>query len=76
MGDDLAAANVNRSYQLAASSIAIFTFLLLPVSEVRERPSRRLAVSNHVDRDGCGDIFIRVRVLLLLRRLAWRPNRP
>lgn len=29
MTDDLAAANVNRSYQLAASSIAIFTFLLL-----------------------------------------------
>jgi hypothetical protein len=28
MGDDLAAANVNRSYQLAASCIAIFTFLL------------------------------------------------
>ena len=28
MGNDLAAANVNRSYQLAASSIAIFTFLL------------------------------------------------
>jgi hypothetical protein len=28
MGDELAAANVNRSYQLAASSIAIFTFLL------------------------------------------------
>ena len=28
MGDDLAAANVNRSYQLASSSIAIFTFLL------------------------------------------------
>jgi hypothetical protein len=28
MIDDLAAANVNRSYQLAASSIAIFTFLL------------------------------------------------
>ena len=27
MADDLAAANVNRSYQLAASSIAIFTFL-------------------------------------------------
>ena len=26
MVDDLAAANVNRSYQLAASSIAIFTF--------------------------------------------------
>ena len=26
MTDDLAAANVNRSYQLAASSIAIFTF--------------------------------------------------
>ena len=28
MSADLAAANVNRSYQLAASSIAIFTFLL------------------------------------------------
>ncbi len=28
MADDLAAANVNRSYQLAASSIAIFTFVL------------------------------------------------
>lgn len=28
MADDLAGANVNRSYQLAASSIAIFTFLL------------------------------------------------
>ena len=28
MGDDLAAANVNRSYSLAASSIAIFTFTL------------------------------------------------
>ena len=28
MGDDLAAANVNRSYQLAAITIAIFTFLL------------------------------------------------
>jgi hypothetical protein len=28
MGDDVAAANVNRTYQLAASSIAIFTFQL------------------------------------------------
>lgn len=28
MGDDVAAANVSRSYQLASSSIAIFTFLL------------------------------------------------
>lgn len=28
MNADLAAANVNRSYQLAASSIAIFTFVL------------------------------------------------
>ena len=28
MGDDLASANVNRSYSLAASSIAIFTFML------------------------------------------------
>src|SRR5262245_35778208 len=29
MGDDLAGANVNRSYSLAATSIAIFTFMLL-----------------------------------------------
>ena len=28
MGDEVAAANVSRSYQLASSSIAIFTFLL------------------------------------------------
>lgn len=28
MGDDLAGANVNRSYSLAATSIAIFTFML------------------------------------------------
>ena len=28
MGDDLAATNVNRSYSLAGTSIAIFTFLL------------------------------------------------
>src|SRR5687767_5952907 len=48
---------------------------VLPVSEVCERRGQCLAVSNHVDRDGCGDVFIRVRVLLLLRRLAWRPDR-
>lgn len=29
MGDDLAASNVNRSYSLAATSIAIFTFILI-----------------------------------------------
>src|SRR5262245_59899282 len=28
MGDELAAANVNRAYSLAATSIAIFTFML------------------------------------------------
>ena len=28
MGDDLAASNVNRSYSLAGTSIAIFTFML------------------------------------------------
>jgi hypothetical protein len=28
MGDDLATADVNRSYSLAATSIAIFTFTL------------------------------------------------
>ena len=29
MGDDLAASNVNRFYSLAATSIAIFTFMLI-----------------------------------------------
>jgi hypothetical protein len=29
MGDELAASNVNRSYSLAATSIAIFTFMLV-----------------------------------------------
>jgi hypothetical protein len=29
MGDDLAASNVNRSYSFAATSIAIFTFMLI-----------------------------------------------
>jgi O-antigen/teichoic acid export membrane protein len=29
MGDDLAASNVNRSYSLSATSIAIFTFMLV-----------------------------------------------
>jgi O-antigen/teichoic acid export membrane protein len=29
MGDDLAAANINRTYTLSAMSIAIFTFLLI-----------------------------------------------
>ena len=29
MGNDLAASNVNRSYSLAATSIAIFTFMLV-----------------------------------------------
>jgi hypothetical protein len=29
MRDDLAAANVNRAYSLAATSIAIFTFVLV-----------------------------------------------
>jgi len=29
MGDDLGASNVNRSYSLAATSIAIFTFMLI-----------------------------------------------
>src|SRR5262245_54313964 len=29
MGDELATANVNRSYSLAATSIAIFTFMLM-----------------------------------------------
>lgn len=29
MGHDLAAANVNRSYQLGATTIAIFTFMLI-----------------------------------------------
>ena len=52
MVEELAAANVNRSYQLAASCIAIFTFLLFFLSSVRQRADRWLAVSGGIDRDG------------------------
>ena len=48
MGDDLASANVNRSYSLAATSIAIFTFtLFFLVPEIRERRGKCFAVSSH-----------------------------
>jgi hypothetical protein len=53
MGDELAAANVNRSYSLAATSIAIFTFLLFfmypkfaSVSRV-QRPERHFGLPLH-----------------------------
>ena len=49
--------------------------VVLSVSEVRRRPGRRLCVSSHVDHDGCGNVLVRVLVLLLLRRLAGRPDR-
>ena len=76
MGDDLAAANVNRSYSLAATSIAIFTFMLIFLyPRFEKRRDQRLAVSSHVGRDGRGDVLIRVRVLALLPFLAWQPDR-
>src|SRR5262244_813267 len=48
---------------------------VVSVPAVQERRDQHLAVSNHVDRDGCGDILIRVRVPLLLRLLAREPDR-
>src|SRR5439155_15150436 len=41
----------------------------------REWRGQPLAVSSHVGRDGRRDVLIRVRVLLLLRLIAWRPDR-
>ena len=76
MGEELAAANVNRSYAQAATAIAIFTFMLFFMyPEVRERPDQRLAVSSRVGRDGRGDVLIRVRDLLLLLVLRGQPDR-
>lgn len=76
MADELAAANVNRSYQLAASSIAIFTFLLfLPLSQVRQRRRRCGDLPGHADPDGRGYVLVRLFVVLLLRGLAVGPDR-
>ncbi len=57
MGDDLAAANVNRSYSLAATSIAIFAFMLFflcPKVACARTVSQRLA-SRHLQPAGRRD---------------------
>ena len=46
----------------------------LSVSEVREWRGQCLAFSSHLGRDGPGHVLIRVRILLLLRLLACRPD--
>ena len=75
MGPEVATHNVNRSYSLAATCITIFTFMLFFLFEVRERPDKRFTVSSRLNRDGCGDVLIRVRVLLLLLLVARQPDR-
>ena len=57
---------------LAATSIAIFTFMRSFVSEVRERRDQRRAISSNVGRGWRGDVLVRIRVILLLLLLAWR----
>jgi hypothetical protein len=49
MGDDLAAANVNRSYSLAAPSIAIFTFMLFFLYPRFENGAIRSSLGSRID---------------------------
>lgn len=48
---------------------------VLPVPEVSQRRCRPLVVPSDFDRDGCGHLLLRIRLILLLRRLARRPDR-
>jgi hypothetical protein len=76
MGEDLAAANVNRSYLLGGDEHRDFHIhAVLSVPEVRERHNQPLIVSVHTDRDGCRGVLIRVRDAPLLPVLAWRTNK-
>src|SRR5262245_1818149 len=53
----------------------LYLHAVLSVPAVQERRDQRLVVSNHVGRDGCGDVLIRVCVPLLLCCLARQPDR-
>ncbi len=73
MVEDLAAANVNRSYSLAATNIAIFTFMLIFLYPKFENATNQsTVVSIHVGCDGCIDVLTCVCELPLLPLLAWR----
>ena len=75
MGEDIAAANVSRTYMLGGTNIAIFTFMLFflyPRFESGKiNPSLFQA---HTDSDGCRDLLTRIRYASLLPVLAWRTN--
>src|SRR5438105_3826158 len=74
MGDDLAASNVNRLHSLAATSIAIFTFMLIflyPRFASDEVNAWLFQVTLVVM--GVATFAFVFASLLLLRLLAWRP---
>ena len=76
MRDDLAAANVNRAYSLAATSIAIFTFMLFFLyPRFKSGEINPVLFQATLVVIGVGDVLIRLRFLLLLRLLAGQPDR-
>ena len=73
MREDLAAVNVTRSYTLAGTNLAIFTFMLFFLyPEIRERQNQSLVVSVHIDRYGYSGVLTRVRDVALLPVFACR----
>jgi hypothetical protein len=64
MGNDLAAGNVNRSYSLAATSIAIFTFILFFLYPRFKGGEINATLLRHLGRNGCSNLLVCVRVLL------------
>jgi hypothetical protein len=71
MGDELATSNVNRSYSLAATSIAIFTFILFFLyPRFASGEINALLFQVTLVAMGVATFSFRVRVLLLLHLLA------
>jgi hypothetical protein len=73
MREDVAAVNVTRSYTLAGTNIAIFTFMLFFLYPRFESGRiNPLLVPGHADCDGCRDLLTCVRDVALLQVLARR----
>ena len=75
MREDLAAINVTRTYTLAASNIAIFTFMLFFLYPRFESGRiNSLLFQATLLAMGCRDLLTRFRDVALLPVLAWRTN--
>ena len=74
MGEDIAAANVNRSYSLAASSLAIFTFMLFFLfPKFASGEINALLFQAALVVMGVATFSFVFSSILLLLLLAWRP---